>query len=108
MTQGTKAESQMMNTFAPYPMPNHKMAREIQAMGGMGRRASNRGRAIKRTVLYQPMSRPRGTPTSAARPKPPKARLRLVMVWAGSVAPSGAGSYIFSINRLNTSDGGTN
>ena len=55
-----------MNTLDISPMPNHRMAMDTQAMGGMGLNRSNRGFTIALTYLFRAMNRPRGTATTLA------------------------------------------
>ena len=61
-----KAAMKMMNHLGISPRPNHRMARDVHAMGGMGRMMLNSGMKIAFTLGYQPISRPRVMPTTQA------------------------------------------
>ena len=54
----------------PMPVPNHRAANGTQAIGAMKRRPSNTGVTISSSQRNQPMSRPSGTPMTAASRKP--------------------------------------
>lgn len=56
----------MMNHFGISPRPNHRMASDVHAMGGMGRMILNSGMKMAFTFGYQPMRRPSVMPTTQA------------------------------------------
>jgi hypothetical protein len=68
----------MMNTLPDSPIPNQKMARGIQATGGMGRIISKSGLASPSAATNHPMRSPRGIPIAKARIYPSRASWRLV------------------------------
>src|SRR5688500_13263570 len=47
---GKKPPTHTMNTALAVPIPNHRMAIGIQAMGGMGRSSSMSGSTFRRTT----------------------------------------------------------
>ena len=51
--------------LGPSPMPSHRMAIGIQAMGGIGRRTSKTGLTTLSKVRFQPMYMPSGSPVAA-------------------------------------------
>ena len=78
----------MMKTLENSPMPNHKMAMDTQAMGGMGLNRSKSGLTMPWTVLFKAMNRPRGTATTLARIKPMMTRWKLAQMWPQRLVPA--------------------
>ena len=65
ISSGKKMPRKMMNWFCRSPMPNHRMASGIQAIGGIGRSISNTGSNRFCAVFDQPISSPKGMATDA-------------------------------------------
>lgn len=69
---------------------------------GMGRIISNIGRTKRLTVLYQPISQPKGTPITIARSSPLHATFKLTRIFVCSREPSGLLLFSLSNKAANT------
>ena len=85
----------MMKTLDPSPIPNQRIARGIQAMGGIGRRTSIRGEATESRSSYHPIRIPSGTAKAKAIPTPTRIRTTLIPMCPKSFS-SPTGTVIFS------------
>jgi hypothetical protein len=70
MTDGTKAENQITMILAASPRPSQRIAKGIQASGGIGRMMRNIGLTKASTRRLQPIQSPKGTPVSTATANP--------------------------------------
>ena len=77
MRHGGNAPAKMINVGPPIPVPNHSAANGTHATGAMKRRLSNNGDTMSSSQPNQPIIRPSGTPTNAAKPKPIAKRPKL-------------------------------
>ena len=76
-SMGKKHPKKMIKAADFIPIPNHKIARGIQARGGMGLSVSTTGVRISLRFFDQPIRIPSGMARRAARKKPYITRNRL-------------------------------
>jgi hypothetical protein len=77
---GKKLPRNMMNIAEPRPTPNHKIAKGIQAIGGMGRKTPIMKPDKFCASFDHPIITPRGMATNAAIRNPSKTRVRVLNV----------------------------
>ena len=94
----------MIKVGPPAPVPNHRAAKGTHATGAIKRKASNKGDTMSSSQPNQPISKPSGTPISAARPKPHAKRVRLDAICSCKTCPA-KGVFVKSMSLITTSCG---
>src|SRR5215510_8905854 len=108
MRQGGNAPENMISIGPPSPVPNHSAAKGTQAMGEMNLKPSKTGVIISSSQRNQPISKPRGTPTAAARVKPDAKRSKLRARCTGRVAPANGSQSKLKVRNVTSQGVGRN
>ena len=83
---GKKVAMKMMKNAESSPMPNQRIARGIQAIGGIGLNISIIGVIVLRKNRFRPKNSPKAVPTSRPTKKPTIVRFRLAKT-CGRISP---------------------